>query len=66
VPLNDLLEGVVVTAIAREGVRKQQSTERISTTIGTMGIHFSSIVVGCDVDIILLDITSNLIILFIL
>lgn len=60
VPLDDLLEGVVVAAIAGEGIGENQATERIATLVSAVGIHLTTVIVGSDIDEVLFDMASNL------
>jgi hypothetical protein len=43
-----------------EGVGEQETTEGVTTLIGTVGVQLSSGVVGLDVDVLLLDEASDL------
>ena len=46
VPLDDLLEVVLVSAVAGEGVGEEQSTKGVTALISTVRVHLSSRVVG--------------------
>ena len=53
-PLNRLDE------VAVECLGEEETTERVTALIGTVGVHFTSRVIGGNVDLVLLDETSNL------
>jgi hypothetical protein len=54
VPLNDL------DPVAVECLGKDKTTEGVTALVGTMGVHLTPRVVGGEVDVLLLDETSNL------
>ena len=54
VPLNRLDE------IAGECLGEEETTQRVTALIGTVGVHLTSRVIGGEVDLVLLDETSNL------
>jgi hypothetical protein len=58
VPLDDLLIAVVVAARPSSGVN--ETTERVTTEIGTVGVKLSSEVIGLEVDEGLVDKTDDL------
>ena len=53
-PLNDL------DHVAIERLGEEETTERVTALIGTVGVHLTSRVIGGDVDQVLLDDTGNL------
>jgi hypothetical protein len=54
VPLDGLNEVTV------PGIGEEKGTERITTLIGTVGVEFSSGIIGSDIDELLLDDASDL------
>jgi hypothetical protein len=46
--------------LAVECVGEEKTTERVATLISTMGVHFTSKILGVDVDLFLNDVTSDL------
>jgi len=60
VPFDNLLEAVLVAAVAREGVRIQKASKRVSTQVGTVGIEFTTEVTFLDVDQALMEKANDL------
>jgi hypothetical protein len=60
VPFNYLLEVVGITGIRREGVREEETSEWVTTSISTMRVHLSSRIIGFHVDKLLLDEADDL------
>jgi len=54
VPLNGL------DKVASECLGEEETTQRVTALIGTVGVHLTSRVIGGDVDLVLLDDTGNL------
>jgi len=57
VPFNDLLE---IFLVGTESVGIEQTTERVSTKIGTVGVKLSSVIVRLQVDLGLINKSNNL------
>lgn len=57
-PLHDL--SPLSTIAASERLRVHQSTEGVSASIGSMGIHFAAGIASYDVDLSLVDETNHL------
>jgi hypothetical protein len=60
VPLNHLLEGVVLTTIGREAVRVDETTERVTTEVSAVRVELSPGVVLLEVDLGLVNETDDL------
>lgn len=56
-PLNDLGKLGLVRA---KGVRVDETTERVSTLVSTVGVHLSSTIIRGHVDLGLVNVTNNL------
>lgn len=57
-PLDDLF--VVVLVVTAPSIGEDEAAERVSSEIGTMGVHLSSRVVGLEVNLCLFDETDDL------
>jgi hypothetical protein len=60
VPFDNLLERILLAAIAGEGIAEHQTTKWVSSLIGTVGIEFTSRITCLDVDEVLSDVAGNL------
>jgi hypothetical protein len=56
VPFNSL---DVVAIRAGQGITEEKATERVTTLISTMGVEFSSRIVGLDVNQFLFDVSND-------
>ena len=57
-PLNYLF--VIILVVTAPSIRVDETTERVSSEIGTMGVHLTSRVVGLEIHLCLVDKTDDL------
>lgn len=59
VPLNGLDVHVGITVGGGESITEEESTERVASLIGTVGVKFTSVIIGGDVNENLVDVSGD-------